>query len=423
MNELLINLLRCSVSAIMNALLLFTLAQPKYGKKVMITAVLGVFSVDICSSIYFYLQGDFTTLAKFDILLFFVMFIAMKPLFYDSIMQWCFNLITTMNIFAAIVVLSYYLCDFLPYPYYANTLLRFLFFAVVILLLRRYMRPLYRRVVEHWNVFFLVVVGITLNFAYYILASEDIEITLYEQFVPLFLLILLMVFVYISIFYSLKTLSSEYALREENIKTSARQKLLQSELNSYEEFVRISRQNRHDLRHHNALLLEYLACGDIDGARAYLQQYDESIAETALRQYCQSPVANAVFRLYERRAEESGIAYAVSADIPEKLQLTAPELGVLLSNLLENACEACEKLTGPNQFIAFTANTDEERLKIELSNSVGDMVLFKDDLPVSSKQNGGIGSKSIARIISKYGGLIRFKQDHDKFVTQIVLPL
>ena len=50
-------------------------------------------------------------------------------------MQWLFNCLTAMNVYAAAVILSYYLCDLFPHPHYAVTLLRFALFAAAIRLL------------------------------------------------------------------------------------------------------------------------------------------------------------------------------------------------------------------------------------------------------------------------------------------------
>lgn len=87
--------------------------------------------------IYFYIKEDYTTLSKFDILYFIIIGFCAKPLFKENIMQWLFNCITTMNVYAIAVVISYYLCDLFPYPQYAITFLRFIIFATIILLFRK----------------------------------------------------------------------------------------------------------------------------------------------------------------------------------------------------------------------------------------------------------------------------------------------
>jgi sensor histidine kinase regulating citrate/malate metabolism len=236
-------------------------------------------------------------------------------------------------------------------------------------------------------------------------------------------IVFLEAFLYIGIFLFLKVSSDRYDLREEKIKSDARQELLQLELAAQDEFVSMARQNRHDLRHHNALLADYLNRGDVEGAKKYLRQHDALITETVLRQYCKNPVVNAVLRLYGRRAEQNGIAFSVSADIPEQLPLTTPEIGELFSNLLENACEACERSSVEGCFIALSTHMEEGRLRLELRNTVGTETAFdRAGLPLSQKSGGGTGTRSMVKIMKKYGGMLRFKQKNDVLFTQIILP-
>lgn len=423
MNTLTADLLRAIVSSVMNILLLFSLAKPKYNKHITNIVMLAILVVDVLYSVYFYLARDLTALAKYIIPLFLLLYIALKPLFLDSLMQWLFNLITVINVYAAIVVLSYHLCHYLPYPPYTVTFLRFLFFAAVILLFRHKLRPLYRQALAHWNVFILLVAGILINNFYYFMNSTDIEVTLTEQFVPMALSIILAVSAYVCIFYSLKVTSDEYALREENIKMKAGEDLLCSELSAYEDFIDISRQHRHDMRHHNALIRELLYKGDTGAALAYLTEYDESIAETVLHQYCSNPVANAIFRLYEHRLQADRIDFAVNTNIPNTLPLTAPEFGAIISNLLENAWESCRGSAEPGHFITVFADMNESQLILEVKNSLGCEVLFQNGLPVSTKEGGGTGTRSIIRIAQKHSGMYRFRQSGNEFIAQIIIPL
>ncbi len=423
MSTLFSDLLRAIVSVVMNILLLFSLAQPKYSKRVTNAVMIGIFLLNVLSSVYFYLLRDLTSLARFSVPWFLLVYIILKPLFRDSLMQWLFNLITVINIYAAIVVLSYYFAIYLPYTHYAVTILRFVFFTIVIIMFRYWLRPLYRQAVAHWNVYILLVMGVLINIIYYFIFSDDIMVTLKDQFIPLLLLIILGVFGYICIFYSLKNTSNEYALKEENIKIQAREELLQSELFSYEDYINISRQHRHDLRHHNALLREMLTKGDTLGALKYLNGYDDSIVETALLQYCSNTVANAIFRLYYRRATMDGIHFTVHANISEELPVTASDFGGLLSNLLENAWTACKSDEDQERYIAVSADTTENQFFLEVKNSVFHTVKFVSGLPVSTKEGGGTGTKSMVRMIEKYEGMSRFKQEGEHFIVQIVLPL
>lgn len=417
------DLLRSIVSTVMNILLLFSLAKPKYNKKVTTTSMFIVILITVLFSLLFYLSDDLTSLAQNNILWFVLIFMAIKPLFLDSLMQWIFNLITVINVYAAIVILSFHLCHYLPYPPYAVTVLRFILFVIVITLFQRWLRPLYWQASAHWRVFILLVIGIFVNYIYYFMFSSDIKEAMTVQFIPMLLLIILEISAYICIFYSLKTNSAEHTQKEENIKIQAREKLLQAELSAYDDFINFTRHYRHDLRHHNAVIREMLSIGDISEALSYLNQFDDSIVETALKQYCSNPVANAIFRIYENRTRTHRIEFVVNSNISETLSLSQSELGGMLSNLLENAWVAAQSCDETGRFIAICADTSKNQLFIEVKNSVRDEVCFTDGKPVSTKKGGGTGSKSIMRIVLEHNGMCRFKQEGNEFIVQIVLPL
>lgn len=422
MNSILSDILRSTVTNLMNLLLLFSLAQPKFNKRIMNLIMYSIIIVSTLLSISFYHSNDLTELAKYNSIWLLLMYLALKPLFLDNLMQWIFNLITGINVFAIIVVLSFFLYQYLPYPAYAITLLRLFFYVVVILLFRR-LRPLYRQVTVYWRVYILLAVAIFINLIYYFMFSNNIKETLSMEFVPMFLLSVLAIAAYISIFYSLNITSKEIALREENIKIQVREDLLHSELSACDEFIDLSRQHRHDLRHHNALIKEMLTQGNTDAALAYLNEYDNSIVDTSLQQYCNNPVANAIFRLYEHRAEASSIDFALNINIPEALPLSTSELGGLLSNLLENAWQSCLICEETIRFIAVYADINENQLFIEVKNSVQNTVRLIDGMPVSERIGGGTGTKSIMHIVKKHSGMCNFKQNGNEFIVQLVLSL
>jgi len=423
MNMVINDFLRAVVSNVMSILLLFSLAQPKYNKRITHIFMFIIILADVLFSMFFYLSGNITAHARYSILWHVLTLLIIKPLFLDGLMQWLFNLITTINAFITIVILSYLISYFLPYPMYSLILIRFILFGAVILLFRRWLRPLYRQAVTHWKVFILLVVGFLVNFMYYAMFGSDIRESMTELIIPLLFLIILEISAYICIFYSLKTTAAEYALKEENIKIEASAVLLQSELSAYDEFINFTRHYRHDLRHHNAVIREMLSGGDVSAALTYLNEFDDSIVETALKQYCNNPVANAIFRLYENRAQAAHSDFVVNANISEVLSLTAPEIGGLISNLLENAWIACQGCVETGRYIVISADTTENQFFLEVKNSVREEVRFTDGMPVSTKKGGGTGSKSIMHIVHEHSGMCRFKQEGNEFVVQIVLPL
>ncbi|MEF9895918.1 MAG: ATP-binding protein, partial [Clostridia bacterium] len=179
------DILRSLVTNALLVALLFTLAQPKDRKHTRWITMTAIVTTDLVINIFFYLRGDYTTLATLDIVFFILVGTATKPLFKETPAQWLFNCFTAMNVYAIAVVVSYFTCDFFPYPHYANIVLRALLFSAAILLFRKRLRPLYRQAAEHWSVYLFVAAALFLNFAYYFVSGDDVEQTLSAGFVPL----------------------------------------------------------------------------------------------------------------------------------------------------------------------------------------------------------------------------------------------
>ncbi len=198
-------------------------------------------------------------------------------------------------------------------------------------------------------------------------------------------------------------------------------KLLQAEISSYQEYLESARQSRHDLRHHDALLLSCLEGGDTAGAIAYLRSHEQALEESALIRYCDEPTISAVLRIYDRRASELGVRFSATAQAPKGLRFNPAELGGLLGNALENALNAAQKVT--DGYISFNAAMEDDNLLIEIRNSVQGETGFQNGVPVSQKTGGGTGTRSMLRVVQRNGGILNFSQAGNEFFTRIILPL
>lgn len=417
------NLFRGVVTNTLNIILISSLAELKYSKK--ITNIVGVI---ICALVtiltsYFYIFYDITIAARLDLVLWILVGLGGKLMFTDGIMKWLFNLVTAINVFFFVFVISYILSRHLPYPMYANIAIRVILYVIFIILFKKFLHPLYRQVLDRWRLFLSVAVACMMNFIYIIITSQNLAETITKNLIPILLLAGLIFFAYATIIWSFGSIIREYEFRTEKEQARMNEELLSSQLEAYEEFVEVSKHNRHDLRHHNQIIIEYLKSGNVKGAEEYLGLYDASITKSAEGNYCKNYIANALLCLYAKKAHGEEITFAANADIPETIGMTAPELGSMLSNILENALESCRKTKANERFITFTAEIEEDILKIELQNTVNGEVEIRDNMPVSIKKNGGTGMKSVLNILEHYHGMLNFSQMSDTFITQIVLPI
>ncbi|MEA5064702.1 MAG: GHKL domain-containing protein [Eubacteriales bacterium] len=402
------DILRSIVTNAMLAELLFTLARPKYRPQTLWVALAAIVSLDLALNVFFYLRNDYTTLGKLDILFFILVGVAVKPLFRETLMQWLFNCLTAMNVYAITVILSYYLCGLFPYPHYAITVLRFLLFAAAILLFRKRLSPLYRQAAEHWSVYLFVAASLFLNFAWYFMASDDVVRTLTEDIVPLLLLVLLTMLVYLAIFLSLRKTLREAALREENLKMQSDRELTRQRLSLMDETVRQMSIVQHDRRHFNNTLLSLLRQGEADRAADLIRRQSEALPQKP-QNYCQNVSVNAAVSYYAELARQRGVRCELRLDIPEKLDIDELSLAMTVSNLMENAITALSALPAEQRTLRFTA-VNAGQLIFELSNPYdGEVALDENGLPISREEGHGKGTQSVADFVKKCGGELAYE--------------
>lgn len=419
--------LRAVISTTANVLLMMTILQPRYSKKVTLLTMLGILSADLGTAVYCYLSGNLTMLAKIDIILFAVLCFAVRPLFKDTFMQWLFSYLTVQNISDTVVVLSFIGSRRLPYPIYMNSILRMILFGAFLLILSRYIRPLYRQAVEHWTAYFAVALGIYITFNYYVLSSDDIVVTLTEQAVPLLLVIFIGLAAYCSIFLSLKNLQREFRVKEENQKMQAEREYLQLAADDMLERLKlmeeVSAQNSraaHDRRHFNNVLLELLEKAEYHEVVALLKQ--NQTAPKMSRIYCENPVVNAAVCHYAKLAEQSGIPTVIELDIPRELPVDSLELSMVVSNLLENAITACLKREDSKSFHINFICRNRGRLLLEMENPCpADTALDENGYPVALEEGHGEGSKSTIAFAKKYDGELIYQIEHGIFRARLLV--
>ena len=106
---------------------------------------------------------------------------------------------------------------------------------------------------------------------------------------------------------------------------------------------------------------------------------------------------------------ELGIRFQVDFHYPEPELYDAFDLGIVLQNLLQNALEACEKVSVDERFISLAGKQKGHFFLIEAKNSfAGDIAFGQNGLPATAKKTDapmhGIGLSNVQRIAEKYMG-------------------
>ena len=421
METFLPDLLRGIVSAAMNVALLISLLQPKYSRKITTIFMFTLLTLNLSTAVFCYCSGNLTLLAKIDVILFTLMCFAARPFFRDSFMQWLFSYITVINVSFIVVILSFILSRYLPYPAYANTVLRLFFFSAVILLFRKFLRPLYRQVTEHWAVFFYVAGSAFLAFSWFMFNSDNIVQTLTIQTVPLLWLILVTLAAYGSVFHSLKSVSAEYRLKQDKALLELSGETMKQRLSLMEEAVGQMHIVQHDQRHLNATLLELMQKGDVEDAAALLHRQIAVLPQKPVR-YCDNITVNAAISYYAALAEGRRIRCDFKLDVPETLPFSELALSMVLSNLIENAVYACEKLDPQAERFLCVRAVYTGQLILEMENPyTGEVLLDEDGYPTNQEEGHGWGGKSVQAFARENNGELLYRVENGIFNVRLLI--
>lgn len=177
---------------------------------------------------------------------------------------------------------------------------------------------------------------------------------------------------------------------------------------------------RHDLRHHLQYLYSCLENEQPEQAQKYIREICADMEKTKIIAFCENEAANLIFSSYARRAKEQGVVFRVRAAIPQEIPVSGNDLCVLLSNALENALCACQRMPeGEEKVIEVTTYKRDERLSLQFVNSFHGNIVFRKGIPTTENPGHGIGVQSICAVVERYRGLYSFSVENGCFVLRI----
>lgn len=178
---------------------------------------------------------------------------------------------------------------------------------------------------------------------------------------------------------------------------------------------------RHDMRHHFSYLQALADSNDIEKIKAYIQSIQADIDTITPKKYCQNELINLVLSTYDAKAEKRNISLNVQSAVPRDLPIADTRLCAILSNALENALLATEKET--KKSIQVRLAVRNASLLIQISNPFSGAITYSNNIPSTTSDNHGFGTKSIANIVDSYQGQYEFLAENQMFTVRILLPL
>lgn len=214
--------------------------------------------------------------------------------------------------------------------------------------------------------------------------------------------------------------------RAERRMAAYQQDLMEKHCEEVENMYRQTRGWRHDYRNHIQTMKAYLSMGRYEELADYLEQLDVDLNQVDTVVKTGNVMVDAVLNSKISVARAKQIAVEAKATVPRQLSIAEVDLCVILGNLLDNAIEACMRLSQEEQrFIRIYIDVLQGQLYLYVINATADGLRRRGGSYQSTKasREHGYGLMRMDRMVEKYHGYLDRQDEEGVFATEVLLPL
>ena len=276
---------------------------------------------------------------------------------------------------------------------------------------------------KDWIAFFIMPffsIAITLAFI------KNIQVVMETELEKLFVeLAFGLVCMNIIMFYFIQNISKRESLLREKalLNLETRNKLQLYETIS--EKVQNQREVSHEYKNQLTCIQSLCEKEEYDKLKEYLKQINGNLLYDLDYIDTNNIFANSVINAKYQEAVRKHILVVCKVNDLSRLTMASSDLVVLLSNLLNNAIEACEKCQKERNFKLKCVCEDDELILSIRNTYNGKLNKAGQELyttKTEEKESHGIGLKNVMRIIEENGGYYAIEHTGEEFLISIVIP-
>lgn len=206
--------------------------------------------------------------------------------------------------------------------------------------------------------------------------------------------------------------------------SSLLRKQVETQIEYYEKIGNLNndlRSFRHDYKNHLICIGSLIDKKEYDEAREYIEKISGMNINTSKEFFSGNTIANAILNDKSEKAYKSGIKIDFDGYIHKGISPT--DICIILSNAIDNAIEACEKISGDeDRKISVNCSYSKGVQIISIKNPVPENVEIEDDSVKTSKEDKsihGIGLYNIRNTVKKYGGEFNISCENKEFTLSV----
>lgn len=337
-----------------------------------------------------------------------------------------FILLTSIISAGPSIDLSFFVSSFFEYNANIMSATRILGFITTYFLLRKFFCEPFHYMLKNchkgWGT--LSAMPLLYYFVSYILEGYYFTTQGWEEFGIFKVIMFLMVFSTYMITLSLfKQTRSQLMLAHEQEVFKLQLTEMETSITQLKKYRMQESVNRHDLRHHMQYISTCLTNKDVEEAQSYIAQVCDNINGVSVTEYCENDALNLILSSLVAKAQSQNIESSVNVSVSNEINIPSTDLCIIFANSIENAINACKKIpqSMPRK-IKIDCHTKSGKVFLSIANTFQGYVNFDDDgLPKCNRTGHGLGTKSIAAMITKNNGLYEFKANHGTFTLNAIV--
>lgn len=183
----------------------------------------------------------------------------------------------------------------------------------------------------------------------------------------------------------------------------------------------------HDMNNHIACLKNLANDNRIDDIKKYIDNIGETIGKLDFKIKTGNPISDAVINEKYNIAQAENIDFLCDFIIPKEISIEPVDLCIILSNVLDNAIEACTSINISNipKEIRIKSYVKNMYLIIEVSNTKNNKFQYDGDKIISTKSDStkhGMGIYNIEAAVKKYNGILDIVEEKNRVTINIMMP-
>jgi len=187
----------------------------------------------------------------------------------------------------------------------------------------------------------------------------------------------------------------------------------------------MSNKNTHDIKNFITAVSSYIDNQKIDLAKSKIEEFYGKIPSIN-RIETGNDAVNALVQSKLKDIHDQIPNNNISIIIPEKVQIDDIDLCILIGNAVDNAIEACKKITETgNRMLEIKIFPVNNQISMLFVNSKNTLDKKSSGLLKTTKKDEymhGFGIENMKNICQKYDGNITLEQSENRFIVSILLP-